>query len=493
LSDGVTLSDDMNSYIKGFDRSQTLLLPDVLDKYVAEENEARFIDAFVDSLNLDELGFTHSQLNEEGRPPYDPADMLKLFIWGYLNQTRSSRKLERECYRNLEVIWLMKKLTPDFKTIADFRKDNVDCIKGVFKEFVKLCMGLDLYGAKYIAIDGVKLKAVNSTDRNFNQKNLCYRLRMIDEKVSRYIGEMEKRDREEAENEAAGGLEEKIKNIMRRKEEYAELLRKLKESKQNEVSLTDPESRLMKNRGRIEPCYNSHVAVDDKNHLIVDYNVTNAPADNCQLSAVAKTAKETLGAKRIDAGADKGFFNFMEIKECVDNGITPYVPEQSRYGVGLVKKTGVPTREFSSDKFVYDKETDTHVCPAGKRLEFAYLDYAHEKTMRVYHTDACFSCPFFLTRCTRNKKGRTVWRWMHMEVVEEMRERMRLEPWKLEARKSIVEHPFGTMKRAFNQGYLLLKGLRKVTGEVGFTMLAYNMRRAINVLGAGALKSWVRA
>ena len=253
----------MSSYIKGFDRSQTLLLPEVLDKYVAEENEARFIDAFVDSLNLDELGFTHSQLNEEGRPPYDPADMLKLFIWGYLNQTRSSRKLERECHRNLEVIWLMKKLTPDFKTIADFRKDNVDCIKGVFKEFVKLCMGLDLYGAKYIAIDGVKLKAVNSTDRNFNQKNLCYRLRMIDEKVSRYISEMEKCDREEAENEAAGGLEWKIKNMMRCKEEYAELLRKLKESKQNEVSLADPESRLMKNRGRIEPCYNSHVAVDN--------------------------------------------------------------------------------------------------------------------------------------------------------------------------------------------------------------------------------------
>jgi hypothetical protein len=380
-------------------------------------------------------------------------------------------------------MWLMKKLTPDFKTIADFRKDNVDCIKGVFREFVKLCMSLDLYGAKLIAIDGVKLKAVNSLDRNFNQKTLTYRLKMIDERVSKYLGEMEALDREEEKAEAARELEEKLKKIMKCKEEYTELLRKLKESDLNEVPLTDPESRLMKNRGKIEPCYNSHVAVDDKNHLIVDYNVTNAPADNCQLSAIAKSAKETLNVERIDASADKGFFNFMEIKECVDNDVTPYVPEQNRWGAGWVKKTGIPTREFASDKFVYDKDTDTFLCPAGKRLEFAYLDHAHEKKMRVYRTDACFSCEYFLTKCTRYKRGRTVWRWEHAEVVEEMKRRMRLEPWKLQARKNIVEHPFGTIKRAFNQGYLLLKGLRKTAGEVGFTMLAYNMRRVLNILG----------
>jgi hypothetical protein len=268
-------------------------------------------------------------------------------------------------------------------------------------------------------------------------------------------------------------------------------VRKLKESSLNEVSLTDPESRLMKNRGKIEPCYNSHVAVDDKNHLIVDYNVTNAPADNCQLSSIAKGAKETLGVERLDAVSDKGFFNFMEIKECVDNGVTPYVPEQNRWGAGWVKKTGIPTREFSSDKFVYDKGTDTFLCPAGQRLVFSYLDHAHEKKMRVYRTDACFSCEYFLTKCTRYKRGRTVWRWEHAEVVEEMKKRMKLEPWKLKARKRIVEHPFGTIKRAFNQGYLLLKGLRKTTGEVGFTMLAYNMRRVFNILGPAALTSLI--
>jgi len=478
----------MSEHVAGLNRNQTALFPDTLEEYVEKENPVRFIDAFVDSLNLEQLGFKHAMPTEVGRPSYDPSDLLKLYVYGYLNQVRSSRKLERECHRNVEVMWLMKKLTPDFKTIADFRRDNVDCVKGVFKEFVKLCMGLDLYGSKLVAIDGVKFKAVNSLDKNFNRKSLAYRLKAIDERISKYISEMEEADRkeEQAKSKQADLLEEKVKKLMKHKDEYAELLRKLKESKQNEVSLVDPESRLMKNRGKIDPCYNSHVAVDDKNHLIVDYNVTNAPADNCQLSAIAKSAKETLGAEHLDAISDKGFFNFMEIKECVDNGVTPYVPEQNRYGVGFVKKTGIPTREFHSDKFVYDKGTDTFLCPAGKRLEFSYLDHAHEKRMRVYRTDACFSCEFFLTKCTRNKRGRTVWRWEHADVIEEMRERMRREPEKLSMRKKIVEHPFGTMKQAFNQGYLLLKGLRKTTGEVGFTMLAYNMRRVLNILGPKA-------
>ena len=377
----------------------------------------------------------------------------------------------------------MKTLTPDFKTIADFRKDNINCVKGVFKEFVKLCMSLDLYGAKLVAIDGVKLKAVNSPDRSFNQRTLTYRLKIIDERVSKYLREMETLDKEEEKAQATRELEEKLKNIMKRKEEYTELLRKLKESNLNEVSLTGPDCRLMKNRDKIEPCYNSHVAVDDKNHLIADYNVTNAPADNCQLSSIAKGAKDMLGVERLDAITDKGFFNFREIKECVDNGITPYVPEQNRWGIGWVKKTGIPTREFARDKFVYDRVSDTYLCPAGQRLGFAYLDHSHGKKTRIYRTDACFLCGFFLTKCTRYKRGRRVWRWEHAEVIEEMEQRMMLEPWKLEARKSIVEHPFGTIKRAFNQGYLLLKGLRKTAGEVGFTMLAYNMRRVLNILG----------
>ena len=483
------MSDATNRYVKGIDRSQTLLLPETIDRYVDEENETRFIDAFVDSLNLPRLGFTHTHPNDEGRPPYDPADMLKLYIWGYLNQVRSSRKLERECHRNLEAIWLMKKLSPDHKTIADFRRDNVDSVKGVFKEFAKLCFSLDLFGARFVAIDGVKLKAVNSNSRNHNQETLTKRLRSMDEAASRYIDEMEALDGEEEEGGARHGdqLGEKLRRLQRRRAEYAELLGKLVESGRNEVSLTDPDCRLMRNRGRLEPCYNIHVAVDDGNHLIVDYDVSNNSSDANALSPIAKAAKETLGVESIGAGADKGFYDAEEIKKCVDAGITPYVPRPLKYGAGPVKKTGIPTQEFYGDRFVYDKSSDEYLCPAGSRLVFRGWSRGHGKVMGVYRSDTCFSCPFFMSKCTRNRVGRMVYRWEHEGLLEEMEERLRAEPWRMDARRDTVEHPFGSMKRAFNQGYLLLKGLRKVGGEVGFTMLVYNMRRVLNILGAGGL------
>jgi transposase len=478
----------MSEHVEGLNRNQTALFPDTLEGYVDKDNPVRFIDAFVDSLNLEKLGFKHSIPTEVGRPSYDPADLLKLYVYGYLNQVRSSRKLERECHRNVEVMWLMKKLAPDFKTIADFRKDNIDCVKGVFKEFVKLAMGLGLFGAKSIVVDGTKFKAVNSLDSNFNRKKLVYRMKMVDEHVTKYLAEIEEEDQKEEQfkSQQSEMLQRKVQNLMKQKEEYTELLNKLKESNQNEISMVDPDCRLMKNRGRIEPCYNGQVAVDDKNHLIVDYYVTNAPNDNCQLSIIAKGAKDMLGAKRLDAIADKGYFSFVQIKDCVDSGITPYVPEQNRYGVGFVKRKGVPTRDFHVDKFVYDIEADTFVCPAGCRLTFHYLDHAHQKNIRVYRTDDCFSCAFFMKMCTLNKHGRTLWRWEHAEVLDEMRARLLREPEKLALRKGVVEHPFGTMKRAFNQGYLLLRGLRKVSGEVGFTMLAYNIRRVLNILGPEA-------
>jgi len=482
----------MSEHVTGLNRDQTALFPETLEGYVDKENPVRFIDAFVESLNLEKLGFKHAVPSELGRPSYDPSDLLKLYVYGYLNQVRSSRKLERECHRNLEVLWMMKKLTPDFKTIADFRRDNVDCVKGVFKEFVKLCMGLGLYGAKLVAVDGVKFKAVNSRDNSYNRKSLAYRLKVIDERVSNYIREMEEEDRkdEKRKSKHASLLEEKVKKLLKHKDECTEILAKLKESGQNEVSMVDPDSRLMKNHGAIEPCYNSHVAVDAKNHLIVDYNVTNAAVDKSELSMIAKEAKETLGVERLDAITDKGFYNCLEIKKCVDNGVTPYVPEQRRYGVFQVKKRGVPTREFANDKFAYEKATDTFVCPAGNRLEFSRWDNSRERRMKGYksRSNACFACEFFLTKCTRDKCGRTAWRWEYAEVVDEMKERMKREPEKLAMRKKIVEHPFGTIKRAFNQGYLLLKGLKKVNGEVGFTMLAYNMRRVLNILGPGFLR-----
>jgi hypothetical protein len=396
---------------------------------------------------------------------------------------------------------VMKKLTPDFKTIADFRKENVDSIKKVFREFVYLSDELGLIGGELVSIDGSKLKAVNSIDRNLNLKTLADKLRRIEEKIQRYLKEIEENDRTE---EVASSpqprtrmrtmsrqsqLTGRVQKLREKMNLYSGLLRNLNESGKNEVSLTDPESRLMKDRGRLAVCFNTHVAVDSKEHMIVEYDVTNDAGDNNSLSPIAKSAKEALGVEKLDVTADKGFFSQEEIKECVDNGITPYIPEPKKSTSGKAKSAGIPAPEFFEDKFVYNKATDTYTCPAGRVLRFRYWDKKGRGRMTgIYMTDGtCFTCPYFMTKCTRNKIGRTIQRWEHEELLEAMKRRIKEEPEKMELRRDLSEHPFGTVKRAFNQGYLLMKGLRKVTGEVGFTMLAYNMRRAINALGTEAL------
>ena len=483
----------MTEHIKGLSREQVILLPDRLDDYVSEENPVRFIEAFVDSLDLKALGFKHVEPEETGRPSYDPADLLKLYIYGYLNQIRTSRKLEHECHRNVEAMWIMKKLTPDFKTISDFRKENIDCIKPVFKEFVYLCKRLSLFSADLIGVDGSKFRAVNSKQRNFNEEKLAEALKRLEEKIGRYLEEMEANDNvdavEQGGSDGVRNLKEKINRLQEKRQEYIQA-QNLMKTGQKEVSLTDPDSRLMKSNGRLEVCYNTHSAFDSKNKLIIDYEVTNIAPDQGQLSTIAEAAKETLSVERIEAVADGGFFSADDIKNRLDNGITPYIPEPASSVRGVAKKAGIPTPEFSEEKFTYDNATNSYICPAGQRLNFSYWSKGmHGKTVGVYRTKACFSCPLFMTKCTRNKIGRTIWRWEHEEILEEMRARLRSPEGlrKLLLRKELCEHPFGTMKRAFNQGYLLLKGLRKVNGEVGFTMLTYNMRRAINILGTTTL------
>jgi len=482
------------NYVEGMNRSQVILLPDTLDEYVGEENPVRFIDAFVDGLDMKELGFKHSEPSEEGRPPYDPRDMLKLYVYGYLNQVRSSRKLERECHRNVEVIWLMKKLAPDFKTIADFRKCNVDCIKPVFREFVYLCRRLDLFGGELVGIDGSKFKAVNSTKRNLNEKTLAERLRRVEERIASYLKEMEANDRADEQHNDSGRVEklkEKIGRLEEKRQEYIRIQDEMRETGQKEVSLTDPDSRLMRvDSQKLDVCYNIESAVDSKNHLIIDYDVTNFPNDHNQLARIAERAKETLCVSKLDVTADKGFYDGKELKECEGNGITTYVsiPEESM----PYKRVGVPEPEFYSSRFMHDPLRDVYVCPAGHEMSF-WKHSSHGKGKsrgRLYRTGECAACPF-RSRCTRNRLGRIIFRSEYQPVIDRLRARLRNDDGldKLNRRKEIVEHPFGTMKRAFNQGYLLLKGLRKVNGEVGFTMLAYNMRRAINILGTRRLVS----
>lgn len=472
-------------HIHGIDRRQTILFPEVIDEYIEEENPVQFIDVFVDTLDLIELDFSHAELKTTGRPPYNPADLLKLYIYGYLNRIRSSRWLEKECKRNIELMWLLKKLSPDFKTIADFRKDNRGAVKRVCREFVLLCKKLDLFGGELVGIDGSKFKAVNSKKKNFNEAKLKKRLKEIEEKIDGYFKELEDNDNREAHVKSldAQELAEKIDLLKKRREEYHELLRKLKESGESQISLTDPDSRAMVNNQRIEVCYNVQITVDDKHKLILDHEVTNEVKDTNQLSKMSKRAKEILEVNELGVLADKGYFNSVEIKECVDNGIIPYIPEPKPT---ISKKINVPERPFYKNEFRYEKERDVYICPAGFELPFRNRAEHHGRVMRLYKTTECANCQF-KSKCTRNPRGRIIYRWEHEEILEEMKKRVENNREKVKKRQWLVEHPFGTLKRAFNQGYMLMKGIEKVAGEISLSILAYNIKRVINIVGLKGL------
>jgi transposase len=407
---------------------------------------------------------------------------------------RSSRKLERECHRNLELIWLMKKLSPDFWTISEFRKQNVVRIKGVFREFVAFLQDIDLVEGKLATIDGSKMKAWNATKRNFNRKNLAIRLKHIEERVNRYLKELEQNDTHddtdddedrELMKKRNAYLRAKLESLAKRKKELEAVGKKLDESGQNEISLTDPDSRLMKNNRRLEVCYNAEMAVDAKEKMIVNYDVTNKANDEEQLAPMAISTKEALGVDKLDVTTDGGFTNTVQIKECVDNGITPYLPSTRLDGGGGGTRVPDPA-SFGKDRFLFDTEKDAYICPAGKELRFTNTYEMGGRMMRAYRTPACSSCPF-RARCTTNKMGRMMFRWEHQEIIDDMTRRMRSHPEMMQVRAELAEHPFGTIKRAFNQGYFLLKGLRKVNAEMGFTVIAYDMRRALSILGTRRL------
>lgn len=488
------MNNETDSYVEGLPRKQTFLLPKTIEEYVEPDNPIRFIDAYVNTLNMEKLGFTHSTPQELGRPSCNPKDLCKLYLYGSLNHIRSSRKLERESKTNLECIWLLKGLTPDFKTIADFRKNNPLAIGALFKEFVDFLKQLSLYGAQQVSVDGTKLRAVNANDKAFTQKALAKRIKVMEKSVKHYLEELDAADEQEISDEQHASSEvnqdaktfevDKLAALLEKKEKSEELLGKMEKSGQKEVALTDPDCRQMMNHGRVESCYNMQAAVDSKNHLIVNYLVTNEASDLNQLSTVAISAKEILEVEQIDCLADKGYYNYMEIKQCADNGVTPYV---------AVKKSGsggsIVLPEFTADKFRYDEVADLYVCPAGKRLFFYYLTVREGIRMRVYKCakGVCSSCDFFMTKCTSNRVGRRIWRWVDEEVIDDMKKRLRLNPGVMGERKKVAEHPFGTLKRAFGAPYLLLRGLRKVSGEVGLLLISYNLRRALNILEVGAL------
>ncbi len=469
------------AYLAGTDRTQAVLLPEVLDDYVGPENPVRFLDAFVAHLDLSALGFQRAVPAETGRPGYDPGDLLRLYLYGYLHRIRSSRRLEQETHRNVELLWLLRRLTPDFKTIADFRRDHPAALKGVGREFILLCRRLDLFGGELLAIDGSKFRAVNARDRSYTPARLATLQRDIDRTIAHYLRELERQDEAEAgtEGPSADAVREKIAALQQRRAQYATLQQELAASGETARSLTDPDSRPMLSGGRIEVCYNVQTAVDAKHKLIVAEAVTNAAGDRDQLSPLATAAQEVLGGATPVVVADQGYYHGAEIKACLDAGLTPLVPRpltSANAALGL----------YTKEDFRYDPATDAYRCPAGARLTYRTTTVELGRTIKNYRTRACTGCGL-KARCTRNKEGRKLTRWVHEDLLEAMAQRLRAQPEVFAQRKCLAEHPYGTMKRSMDQGYFLLKGLAKVRGEFSLTTLAYNLKRVIHLLGVPRL------
>ncbi len=463
-------------HLQGNDRDQLTLFPEALDDYISQENPVRFINAYVDSLDLGQLGFRHAVLQETGRPPYHPGDLLKLYLYGYLNRMRASRQLEREAHRNVEVMWLLRRLAPDFKTIADFRRDNRKAIRNVSREFTLFCRQLDLFSGDLVAIDGSKFKAVNSRGKNFTRKQLIQKL---DEDIDRYLDEMDEADAEEPEEKklTAEELQEKIEEMKHRRAEAEKMKKQLDESGETQISLTDPDSRMMPVSGgrRTDVGYNVQTSIDQKYKLIVDHEVTNAITDRDLLSHMAKRAKDLLGVDDLEVLADMGYYHGKEVKACLEAGITPYIPKPQ---TSASRKRGL----FSKENFRYDLEQDCYWCPAGEKLTYRFQTTEKDRDIKYYASSACSSCAI-KAQCTRNKGGRRLTRWVDEDLLDEMERRVRGDPEKMKLRKGLAEHPFGTIKHHWDQGDFLTRKLPNVRAEMALTVLSYNIMRAIKILG----------
>lgn len=464
-------------YIKGSQREQRVLLPQSVDEYVAENNPVRAIAAFLGRLDFVKLGFVRGRAADTGRPGYDPRLLMGLYLWGHLNGIRSTRKLERECQRNLEVIWLCENLRPDFKTIADFRKANGVGIKGVVVEFRLWCMAENLYGKEIVAVDGSKFKAVNSKERNYTRGKLKQVIAREQAKISEYLEALAAADEAEEEEPelSAEQLKEKIGRLERYLAEHEALERELEASGESQISLTDPDARMMKTAHGSEVSYNVQTVVDSKHKLIVAYQVTNERNDLGQLAVMAQQAQAALQVKELTVLADGGYCEGKDLKDCETAGITTYVPLPQS---GAAKHRGV----FDQKQFRYDKERELYVCPQGAELHLRHLCEKSGKQFKVYKTKACNGCPL-RTQCTTSKYGRKLLRWVDQEVLDRLQTRNRGRPDFLKQRKTLAEHPFGTIKRGMNQGFFLLRGLSKVSTETGLTVLSYNLKRVLNIMG----------
>ena len=478
----------MKRFVEGADRGQGSLFPQCLDDWIGEDNPIRVIDVFVEELNLGALGFSGVDPKATGRPSYHSSCLLKLYIYGYLNRVQSSRRLEREAGRNVEVMWLTRRLSPDHKTIADFRKNNGRAIRQVCARFVALCRTMGLLTQASVAIDGSKFKAVNNRDKNFTRAKMERRMAQIEESVARYLQQLDSADRQEpseALKTKTSRLKEKIEKLKGEMQRLETLKVQMLATPDQQISLTDPDARSMATSGRGSGVvgYNVQTAVDTKHHLIVTHEVTNVGTDRSQLASMATEAKATLEADSLDVVADRGYFNSAEILACEQKGITVTLPKPMTSGA---KSEG----RFGKQDFRYVAAEDVYICPAGKRLTYHFTNEEHGLVLHRYWTNACQSC-LIKHSCTTSKERR-ITRWEHEQLLEAVQRRLDEHPEKMRQRRETVEHPFGTIKARMGATHFLMKTLPRVATEMALHVLAYNLTRVMNIMGPGRLIAAMR-
>ena len=479
----------MKRFVEGTDRDQSTLFPHCLEDWVGDDNPVRVIDVFVDELDLGGLGFERVDPRATGRPGYHPSVLLKLYIYGYVNRVQSSRRLEREAGRNVEVMWLTGRLVPDHKTIADFRKDNGKAIRQVCAQFVALCRRFGLLSEASVAIDGSKFKAVNNRDRNFTRGKLDRRLAQIEQSVARYLQQLDTADRQEpspALDAKTSRLNQKIDKLRDEVRRLKVLEKQMLAAPDQQISLTDPDARSMATSGRGSGVvgYNVQAAVDVTNHLIVVHDVINTGSDRAQLARMAKQTKAVLETDRLEAVADRGYFTSEEILACERAGITVTLPKPLTSGSRAKGR-------FAKPDFRYVAEEDVYVCPAGERLTYRYTNEEKGLTLRRYWSDACLTCAI-KGRCTTGRERR-ITRWEHEHVLEAVQRRLDEHPEKMRQRRETVEHPFGTIKERMGAAHFLTKTLPKVRTEMALNVLAYNLTRVLNIFGARPLMQAITA
>jgi transposase len=478
----------MSGFIDEADRNQGTLLPERVEEYVSEENPVRVIDAFVGELDLAKLGFEGMEAKSTGRPGYHPATMLKIYLYGYLNRVQSSRRLEQEARRNLELMWLVGRLAPDFKTLADFRAENAAAIKNVCREFIVLCRSWGLFTEATVAIDGSKFKAVNHRDRNFTSGKMKIRMALIEQSITEYLTQLDRMDRKETPNapRQAARLKERITTLKHEMRRLRVLKVRMEATPDGQVSLIDPDARSMASQGKGTGIvgYNVQTAVDTKNHLIVTHEVTNVGSDRHQLKKMAEAAREALGTEKLTAIADRGYYSGEQIKACDDAGIVPLIPKS-------FTSTSRADGRYDKSDFVYVRRRDAYRCPAG---EYAIRRFTSiEKGMAIYKywSSACPRCAL-RSKCTTSEYRR-IGRWEHEQVLDKMQARLDRDPTRMQLRRQTAEHPFGTIKSWMGATHFLCRTLPKVSAEMSLHVLAYNLKRVMRIMGTGALMQALRA